>query len=102
MSVNVSPIAGLMAGKVGRKVVARYLNCCKGTGRRDQLTKGEERLHALVFSASADWKCLASTPALARCAQVIVGPFAPYTFTNWALAGRPARANRRVSGHVNV
>src|SRR5260370_20193613 len=54
MSVNVTPIAGLMAGKVGRKVVTRYPNCCQGTGRRDQLTKREERLHALD---STDAKC---------------------------------------------
>jgi hypothetical protein len=34
MSVDVTPIAGLMARKVGRKVVARCLNRCQGTGRR--------------------------------------------------------------------
>jgi hypothetical protein len=28
MGVNVTPIAGLMARKIGRKVVARYPNCC--------------------------------------------------------------------------
>jgi hypothetical protein len=70
--VYFSPITGLMAAQVGRKVVARYPNCCQGTGRRDHLTECEEQLHALPFSASAAWKCLASTPALARCAQVIV------------------------------
>jgi hypothetical protein len=48
------------------------------------------------FALSASWKCLAPTPAAARCAQVIVGPFDPYTLTNWALVGRPASANRRV------
>src|SRR5258706_6991660 len=64
------------------------------------MTKCEERLHALVLSARADWKCFASTPASARCAQVIVGPFAPYTLTNWALVGRPASANRRVPSAI--
>src|ERR1700719_4887588 len=52
MSVNVPPITGLMAGKVDRKVVARYPNCCEGTGRRDNLTKGEEGLHAVPFGFS--------------------------------------------------
>ena len=39
---------------------------------------------------------LASTPASARCAQVIFGPFGPYTLMNSALVGRPARAYSRV------
>ena len=30
---------------------------------------------------SASWKCLTSTPAFARCAQVIVGPFGPINGT---------------------
>jgi hypothetical protein len=46
---------------------------------------------------SASWKCLASMPALARCSQVIFGPCGPYTFTNCAFVGRPARAKRRVT-----
>jgi hypothetical protein len=36
----------------------------------------------LGLGLSASWKCLASTLALARCAQVFVGPFGPYTLTN--------------------
>jgi hypothetical protein len=37
-----------------------------------------------------------STPALARCAQVIFGPFGPYTLVKSALVGRPASAYSRV------
>jgi hypothetical protein len=53
MSVNVTPITGLMTSKVGREVVARYPYCCEGTGRRDHTTKGEEGLHAFDFAARA-------------------------------------------------
>jgi hypothetical protein len=49
MSVNVTPIAGLMTGKADREVVARHPNCCEGTGRRDHTTRGEEGLHAVSF-----------------------------------------------------
>jgi hypothetical protein len=49
MSVNVTPIAGLMAGKVGRKVVARYPYSSQGTGRRDHTTKCEGRFQAVPF-----------------------------------------------------
>src|SRR6266403_1844151 len=48
------------------------------------------RFQAPPFALSASWKCLASTPAFARCSQVIFGPCGPYTFTNCALVGRPA------------
>ena len=49
MSVNVTPITGLVAGKVDRKVVARYPNRGEGTGRSDYTTKREEGLHAFPF-----------------------------------------------------
>src|SRR5882724_11617286 len=48
------------------------------------------------FAVRAAWKCLASTPAFARCPQFIFGPCGPYTFTNCAFVGRPARAESRV------
>jgi len=48
VSVNSTPITGLMARKVARKVVARYPNCCQGAGRRDHTAKGEEWLQALT------------------------------------------------------
>ena len=49
MSVNVTPITGLMTGKINIKVVTRYPYCSKGTGRRDNSTKCEERLQAVPF-----------------------------------------------------
>src|ERR1700722_18140030 len=49
VSVNSTPITGLMARKVSKKVVARYPNRFEGTGRRDQATKGEEALHTVPF-----------------------------------------------------
>src|SRR6266446_5300162 len=58
------------------------------------------RFQAPPFVLSASWKCLASTPALARCSQVIFGPCGPYTFTNCVFVGRPARAKRRVPSAI--
>ncbi len=43
-----------------------------------------------------------STPALARCSQVIFGPFGPYTFANWALVGRPASAKSRLPSAIRA
>jgi len=79
---DVSPVTVDMASKKIPRLLARFFNRSQRAGGSNQLTECEERLHALVFSASADWKCFASTPALARCAQVIVGPFGPYTLMN--------------------
>jgi hypothetical protein len=42
-----------MASKKIPRLLAGFFNRSQRTGRRDQLTKCEERLHALVFSASA-------------------------------------------------
>src|SRR5258708_19748859 len=53
MSVNVNPITGLVAGQININVVARYPNCCQGTGRRNHTTKSEEWLHAVPFGFSA-------------------------------------------------
>ena len=93
---NFSPVAADMSSKKFPRLLARFFNRGQRTGGSNHLTECEERLHALFFAASAAWKCLASTAASARCAQVIVGPFAPYTLTNWALVGGPARAKSRV------
>ena len=91
-----SPFAANMTSKKFVRLLARFFKRSQRTGGGSNMPKREERLHPLLFSARAAWKCLASTPALARCSQVIFGPCGPYTFTNCALVGRPARAKSRV------
>ena len=71
-----------MASKKFPRLLAGFFNRSQRAGGGNHITKGEERLHALFFAASAAWKCLASTPALARCAQVIVSPFSPHIMVN--------------------
>src|SRR5258708_8802811 len=109
MSVNVNPITGLVAGQININVVARYPNCCQGTGRRNHTTKSEEWLHAVPFGfsaldlatgvsgtagtpfASAAWKVSGVMPNRSILfGQVSKYPAFPKTISNCCLLGRPA------------
>jgi len=66
-----------MAGKEIPRLLARFFNRGQRTRGGNNMTKCEERLHALLFVASAASNFSAGTPALARCAQVLEGRFGP-------------------------
>jgi hypothetical protein len=65
-----------MTSKKFPRPLARFFKRSQRTGGGNNMPKQEERLQALLFSARAAWKCFASTPASARCAQVILVPAA--------------------------
>ena len=50
---NFSPVVTDMAGKKFPRLLAGFFNRSQRAGRRNHTTECEERLHALVFSASA-------------------------------------------------
>jgi hypothetical protein len=64
-----SPIATDMTGKKIPRLLTSFFKHSQRAGGSDDLTEREARLHALLFALSASWKCLASSPALARCAS---------------------------------
>jgi hypothetical protein len=49
-----------MASKKIPRLLARFFSRGQRTGVGNNMTKREERLHALFFAASAAWKCLRS------------------------------------------